>query len=239
LLNRSLPAVFTLIGMAAALTTLPASAQNSIAGSLYGTFTAATIGNQTQQNTADQAGALVEFRHIASPLVGFEFAYSWNRANETYLTYPQSSGPSGLAAYSSESVSANAHEFTGDWIPSVPFRHMRFFGVLGVGVHLDVPSSSQATVVATFPCGLTVIPGGPACPGPPVTTVSTSSTSSSEIPVYVYGAGVDWALFPRIGIRLQYRGNVYPAVNLDRANFAPPNSYTHTAEPMIGFYFKL
>jgi hypothetical protein len=94
-----------------------------------------------------------------------------------------------------------------------------------------VPDNSQATVVTT-------LPNEPPCPTSGCTTTTTSSTKTSYKPVYVYGAGLDWGLIPHFGLRLQYRGNLYSAPNVTSL-FSSTNTFTHTAEPMIGIYFSL
>jgi outer membrane cobalamin receptor len=54
----------------------------------------------------------------------------------------------------------------------------------------------------------------------------------------VYGAGLDWGLIPHIGLRFQYRGNLYKAPDLSTL-YTSSGAFTHTAEPMIGVYFRL
>jgi len=104
-------------------------------------------------------------------------------------------------------VSANAHEITGDWLLSAHAGKLRPFALVGVGLLLTQPVSGQ------------------------------SQTTSSNEPVYVYGAGLDWRLVPHLGLRFQYRGNVYKAPNITTA-YGSNGGFTHTAEPMIGAYFK-
>ncbi|HUB18123.1 MAG TPA: outer membrane beta-barrel protein [Acidobacteriaceae bacterium] len=229
--TRLVPASFLAIVIALAST--HASAQTSIALSGYGAFSGTTTGDGTQQSPANQAGGLFELRHISNPIFGFEGTYSFNRANQTYTTDAAGIAcPSFGCSISTETVRSNAHEVTADWTPSLPIANFRPFGVLGVGLLLDVPSDSQATVVTTSPCGATT------CPGSPTTTTSTSPTQTSYKAVYVYGAGLDWGLIPHIGLRLQYRGNLYSAPNVSKL-FTSTDSFTHTAEPMVGIYFKL
>jgi opacity protein-like surface antigen len=190
-----------------------AGAQTSVALSGYGAFSGTTTGNGTQQSPANQAGGMVEVRHISNPIMGFEATYSYNRADETYSPYgaftnvcPGSATSCGPPA--TVQVPANAHEITGDWTPSVHIANVRPFGVLGVGVLLNVPAGSEA------------------------------ETSTSTKAVYVYGAGLDWELLSHIGLRLQYRGNLYEAPNLSKL-YTSTDAFTHTAEPMIGVYFRL
>jgi len=105
-------------------------------------------------------------------------------------------------------VKSNAHELTLDWVPSVHFANVRPFGVLGLGVLLNVPSGGQ------------------------------SDTQTSTKAVYVYGAGLDWGLLPHLGLRLQYRGNLYNAPQVTTL-YTSIDKFTQTSEPMIGVYFRL
>jgi opacity protein-like surface antigen len=68
--------------------------------------------------------------------------------------------------------------------------------------------------------------------------VGGSSTSTSTKPVYVYGGGVDWGILPHLGLRFQYRGNLYEAPDLTKL-YTSSKAFTHNAEPMIGAYFRL
>lgn len=206
----------------------PAFGQTSVALSGYGAFSGTTTGNGTQQSPANQAGGLIELRHIANPIFGFEATYSYNRADQTYHSVPIGCPASGCSI-STETVRSNAHEVTADWVPSLGIGNFRPFGVLGIGAIFDVPEDSQATVVSTTPCPTS------GCPPSQVTTTSPTSTSTRA--VYVYGAGLDWGLLPHLGLRFQYRGNLYQAPNVTKL-FTSTNTFTHTAEPMIGAYFN-
>jgi opacity protein-like surface antigen len=218
-----IPALLTLVAFAAS-----ASGQTSVALSAYGAFSGTTTGNGTAQSPANQAGGLIELRHISSPIFGFEATYSFNRANQTYTpdfnsSYCQTSG----CSLSTETVRANAHEITVDWVPSLHFADLRPFGVLGVGLLLDVPAESQATVTTQILCP------GPVCP----TRTTASNTTASMQAVYVYGAGVDWGLLPHLGLRVQYRGNLYHAPEVSKF-FSSTKTFTQTAEPMAGVYLN-
>lgn len=211
----------------------PAFSQTSVAVSGYGAFSGTTTGNGVAQSPANQAGGMIELRHIANPIFGFEATYSFNRANQTYGS-PVGNPPDNIACpsfgctTSLETVRANAHEITADWVPSLGVANFRPFGVLGVGLLLDVPSESQATVYSSCP----------ACPiGLPGTTTTSSPTATSTKAVYVYGAGLDWGLLPHLGLRFQYRGNLYESPDVSKL-FTSGNAFMHTAEPMIGAYFN-
>ena len=104
-------------------------------------------------------------------------------------------------------VSANAHEISGDWIASVHIANLRPFALAGVGLLFNQPTGGQV------------------------------STTSATKPVFVYGAGLDWGVFPHLGLRFQYRGNLYKAPDLTRL-YTSTNAFTHTAEPVIGAYLR-
>jgi opacity protein-like surface antigen len=187
---------------------IPTFGQTSVALSIYGAFSGATNGNGVQESPSNAAGGLVELRHISNPLLGWEATYSYNRANQEY-TGPPPSCPVGVipCGPSTTAVSNNAHEITGDWVPSVHIGSFTPFALLGIGALLNVPAGSQ------------------------------SSTTSSDKAVYVYGAGLDWGLIPHIGLRFQYRGNLYKAPDVTTL-YTSTSAFTHTAEPMLGAYFK-
>lgn len=187
-----------------------ASAENDAALSLFGAFTGTTNGNGTAQSPSNAAGGLFELRHISNPLIGYEGTYSFNRDNQVYRF---TVCPVGIvvSCTTTSPVSANAHEITGDWIASVKVANLRPFALAGLGVMFNEP----------------VTPSG-------VTSIATSSSTEA---VYVYGAGLDWGLVPHLGLRLQYRGNLYKAPHLVTL-FTSTDAFTHTAEPMIGAYFR-
>ena len=187
-----------------------ASAQTSVGLSVYGAFNQSTSGNNTAQSPSNSAGGLIELRHISNPILGLEATYSYNRANQNYsYNGPAISAacPTTGCSFSPATVKANAHELTLDWIPSVGIGSFRPFGVLGLGLLLNQPTGSQ------------------------------SFAKTSTQPVYVYGAGLDWGLLPHLGLRFQYRGNLYKAPHLTTL-YTSTDAFTRTAEPMIGAYFS-
>jgi opacity protein-like surface antigen len=228
--------VILLAGLAALCSTA-AYAQTDVAASLYGAFNGTTNGNDTIQSPSNAAGGLLEVRRISKPWVGYEGTYAFNRANQAYsyifVTCPASgNGPCAPCNPSAvtippcaASVPANAHEVTGDWVASVKIASFRPFALAGGGILFNVPTSGQITI--TNGCNPETCTGG-----------TVIATNSSTKPVFVYGAGVDWKLIPHIGLRFQYRGNLYKAPNLTTL-FYSTGAFTHTAEPMIGVYFRL
>lgn len=153
--------------------------------SLYGAFSGTTTGDGVMQSPSNAAGGILEVRHIENPLIGFEGTYSFNRANQKYspteVTCGLLCGPITPAT-----VSADAHELTGDYLASLKIANLRPFALAGAGLLFNEPSSGQ------------------------------TDTTSSTKPVFVYGAGLDWGLLPHIGVRLQYRGNLNKTPDLTK-----------------------
>lgn len=116
-------------------------------------------------------------------------------------------------------VSANAHEITGDWVFSSRGTKLRPFALVGVGVLYFQPLVS-------------------------IQYNRSAPTESSTTAVYVYGAGVDWGILSRLGLRLQYRGNLYNAPDLTLVygtGSGPGHNgtvFAHTAEPAVGVYYR-
>lgn len=177
--------------------------------SLYGAFTPTVSNGGASQSPSNSAGGMFELRHLANPILGFEGTYSYNRADQHYNAGVGVTCPIGVTCPPVEtSVKASAHEVTLDWVPSLRFANVRPFGVLGVGVLLNVPSGGQ------------------------------NNTQTATKAVYVYGAGLDWGLLPHLGLRLQYRGNLYSAPNVTTL-YTSIDKFTQTSEPMIGVYLRL
>jgi opacity protein-like surface antigen len=214
-----------IVGLAA-ITGALSQAQTSVALGLYGAFNGSTSGDGTKQSPANQAGGLVELREIKNPLVGYEFTYAYNRGNQG-LSNGSSVCPGASCTVSTAAISDNAHEVTGDWVVSLHAANLRPFALAGGGVLLNVPSGG--TVTTTTCSNL-----NPLCSQ----TTTAAATSTSTEGVFVYGAGLDWELLPHLGLRLQYRGNLYKAPAVASA-FSSTNAFTHTAEPVIGIYFRL
>lgn len=105
-------------------------------------------------------------------------------------------------------VKADAHEISADWVASFHVANLRPFALAGIGALVNVPVGGQS-----------------------FTTTSTKA-------VYIYGGGLDWGLIPHIGLRFQYRGNLYKAPDLTTL-YTSTHAFTHTSEPMIGVYFRL
>jgi len=181
--------------------------QTDVSLSLYGAFSGSTSGDGFAQSPSNSAGGMIAVRHISNPLFGYEGTYSFNRANQVYT--PLVCPATGITPGCSpaQPVSADAHEITGDWIASIKLANVRPFALAGVGLLFNQPTSGQ------------------------------SDTTGSKKGVFVYGLGFDWGLLPHIGLRLQYRGNVYKAPDLSTV-FGSSTQFEHTGEPMVGAYLR-
>jgi Outer membrane protein beta-barrel domain len=224
-------ALFLAAVVALGLVPLPVWAQTDVAVSVYGAFHQTSQSSYTRQSPSDQTGVLFEARHIWNPLAGFEGTYAYNRADQTYSSPQTSACPAGTTPgcpqIVSASVPANAHEVTGDWLVSAKRQHFRFFALAGGGLRFDVPAAANASLVVNCtPSGATCLPGD-----------VDSFTRSQTKGVFVYGAGLDWTILPHLGLRFQYRGDVYKAPALIDS-FSSTGKFTQTAEPVLGAFFR-
>jgi len=184
-----------------------AISQTDVSVSLYGAFSGSTTGDGIAQSPSNSAGGMIGVRHISNPLVGYEGTYSFNRANQVYTPLVCPGTGTLPGCEPPQPVSANAHEITGDWVASLKIANFRPFALAGVGVLFNQPSSGQA------------------------------STTSSNKGVFVFGVGLDWGLAPHLGLRLQYRGNVYKAPDLSTV-YGSSTAFMRTSEPMVGAYLR-
>ena len=122
-------------------------------------------------------------------------------------TYKPDCSGTTCTALTPQTVKAAAHEVTADWLVSVHAANLRPFVLGGAGLLFHQPSTNQ------------------------------TDTDSSVKGVFVYGAGLDWGVLPHLGLRFQYRGNLYKAPDLSKL-YTSTNRFTHTAQPMIGAYFR-
>jgi opacity protein-like surface antigen len=69
------------------------------------------------------------------------------------------------------------------------------------------------------------------------TVISGFGAVREERPAFVYGGGVDYAVYKRIALRLQYRGLFYSNPDFHVSSLFVGGK-THTAEPAFGVVFK-
>lgn len=192
----------------AALACAHATAQPDIAASIYGAFSGTTTGNNVIQSPSNAAGVLLEVREIKNPLVGFEGTYAYNRSDQGYASQLTVCPATNPSCNTPPAfVLNNAHEITGAWIVSVKVANLRPFALAGGGLLFNQPSGGQ------------------------------TATMSATKGVFVYGGGLDWGLLPHLGLRFQYRGNVYSAPALTTL-FTSSGAFVHNGEPVVGAYLK-
>lgn len=191
------------------LAAVASHAETDVAVSLYVAFQPKSTATSEAQSPANQAGGLLEVRHIHHPWIGYELTYAMNRSNQTtsplIWTCPVATTPCTVPTVAQ--VKANAHQVTADWVVSVKVASFRPFALGGAGLLFDQPSSGQ------------------------------TSTQSQTKPVFVYGAGLDWELLPHLGLRGQYRGNLYKVPNLTKL-YTSIDAFRQTSEPSLGVYFR-
>ena len=216
-----------------------ACAQTDIAASLYGAFSDRTTAGSTPnasggalQIPSNTAGALIELRHIRNPLVGYEATYAYNRANQLEIvasnTPPVCPVGRCINFDTVASVPANAHALSGDWVASVKLAKFRPFALAGGGVLFHVPAAGIVPIPYTACIGTS-----PTCEQ----GMANIPTKTQITGVYTFGAGLDWSLLPHLGLRLQYRSDVYKRSSL-LEEFSAESAFTHTSEPMLGLYFR-
>ena len=180
----------------------------SIGGSFYEALTKSTTGNGTQQTATNNSGGMLEVRFLDRPLVGVEFTYSYNPADQTIAPTPAPNcGLFRTCADPTVPLTVKASEVGVDYVASKKIGRLRPFAVGGLGFFISSPANSKYEVQ-------TVVR-----------------------PTFIFGGGVDFALASHFGVRAQFRDNIYHAPNLSNFNPAT-GQYTYSAEPMGGAYYN-
>lgn len=231
LLSLAVLAALTLPAGAASRKTPRGETDIAISGS--GSFAQTATGNGMTQTSPDWFGGIFEIRHSVSPLKSFEAAYSM--VGPHYSTYTTSVPitPSGFPCKPSCTFTPGPSRFvnfsqtlSADWVPTIHRGRFRPFAVLGIGLLIATPDAGQVNVVIPSNTG-----------GKPV--LNAFSLTSQVTAAYIYGAGTDWAIGKRWGLRLQYRGEMYKAPDLAPSLYPATNAFIQNAEPSVGIYFGL
>jgi len=183
--------------------------QTDVAASFYRTFIGSTSGNGTTQSATESDGGSIEVRHMFRPLAGVGLSYALNPDNQTLS--PQSGQCGIFCSNPTTKVSAKASEVAIVWVGTFKAGNLRPFVDAGLGAFIVAPSPAANPAL---------------------------ETDTIARPAYVAGAGVDWGISPRVGLRLQYRDSFYLAPDLI-PNYPQTGRYTQTGEPMVGVYFRL
>lgn len=133
--------------LVAAMCGAGAKAQTDAALSGFATFTSATSGFGTQQTPHNSEGALLEVRHIVNPLVGFEFAYSFNLANQSYA--PKAGACGFVCGQPPLTVNGDASQVGANWVVSVKKGNFRPFALGGAGFLITLPTGTSPYTINT------------------------------------------------------------------------------------------
>jgi len=190
---------------AKARTAAGSRSQTDVGGSFYETFTSATSGLGTQQTPTNAPGGMLELRHIANDLVGYEMTFSFNPADQAYA--PKAGACGLVCANPPTKIAGNAAEVALDYVVSHKVGNLRPFVVGGLGVFIAIP-------------------------GPTPLGNNTSIRGA-----YIYGGGVDYSFSPHLGIRAQFRANLYKAPNTSSI-YPATGVFTQSMEPMGGVFYR-
>lgn len=237
-----------LLGTLLSICPLIVHAQTSIAASVYGAYRSSTQASDAANNSvsaespSNALGASIDLQHIRSPLIGYDFTYSYQNAEQNYQYYvrtrPCSSGATSSTETCSQSMEAtipvNTHEIVADWVFSLHRGNLRPFVFLGGGLLLDAPATSNAAVSSALTQCL------PGKPNPACTITLTPTTFHTQMQtqgVLDYGVGLDWAILRHVGLRFQYRGDLHKTAALIK-KFPSTAKFTQDFKPEIGLVFR-
>ena len=233
--TQSFTTMILFAGLAAASGAV-AQAQTSIAASLYGAFDGSTSGNNTQQSPANAAGGLVALRQIRNPLVGYEATYTYNRDNQTYST--SSYAVCGLCTAGGSrqpSVSANAR--INRRLGGVSGRTQALSGRShwpAVAFSSMCPATDRPPPQLSLPSVAGETLGSRRAPSRPTRSLRARQPKGS-----LFTEPVSTGRYCRISacacsiVATSTKPPTSPALS------ASTNAFTHTAEPVIGIYFRL
>jgi outer membrane autotransporter protein len=111
-------------------------------------------------------------------------------------------------------IQSGIHDFTGSVVMNLPSRsHSRInpYLLVGGGALRFAPTSNQFNTV--------------------------SNAQGQTKGAFVYGAGVNYAIYKSLSLRAEYRGLIYSTPDFGFGALAT-NSVTHTAVPSIGLSFR-
>jgi opacity protein-like surface antigen len=116
------------------------SKQTDVGISFYEAFTSGTSGNGTKQTPTNAPGGMLEIRHIANSLVGYEITYSFNPAKQAYAPNP---GACLLTCQNpATTITANASQISNDYVVSHKYGNLRPFAVGGLGFFIVSPGAT-------------------------------------------------------------------------------------------------
>ena len=112
-------------------------------------------------------------------------------------------------------IQSGVHDFTGSLVMNLPSRsHSRInpYLLIGGGALRFAPTSNQFNTV--------------------------SDAQGQTKGAFVYGVGVNYAIYKSLSLRAEYRGLIYNSPTYDLIGLAGADRVTHRAEPSIGFGYR-
>ena len=131
-------------------------AQITLGGSFYQALNSPSSGMGTLQTPANSPGFLLEIRYIARPLVGFEFSYGYNPADQVIEPLKGNCGL--VCAFAPLELHAKASTIGLDWVFSKRFGPIRPFALVGPGFFID--STNQSVYVVNTVARMSLVTGG-------------------------------------------------------------------------------
>jgi outer membrane immunogenic protein len=144
-------------------------------------------------------------------LAGYTFAVNkWGSVEGNYGYSQNTQNFASLVG--SAGVMENAHEWTGDFLFKIPTHtaRLRPFALAGAGILMLHPTDEA--MLAT-------------------------NASNQTKGVFVYGAGADFAMSHRFGVRAEYRGLLTKTPDFGLTDLAT-SATTHIAEPSVGIFYR-
>jgi hypothetical protein len=181
-------------------------------GMITGNVSGTIINNPTVQSlsTSNTVGALATLRYVKSPLLGFEFNYSYARYTENFSNFFALPGCGSISCATPGGVQTRANEYTLGYVAHLP----TFLGV--------VPFAS----VGLGSTGFTPTAGG------------GQGLKAQARATYYYSIGIEQSLLSKhFGIRAEFRQVFFKAPDFGQ-NYLTINQHTSTYEPGAGFFLR-
>lgn len=115
-------------------------AETDAAVSFYQAMNSSSSGTGTVQTPTNAMGGMFELRQIRSSLIGYEFTYSFNPADQSFK--PQVGNCGYRCTTAPLTITAGANIIGLDWVFSKQYGALRPFAVGGLGITATVPGSN-------------------------------------------------------------------------------------------------
>jgi hypothetical protein len=171
---------------------------------------AGPFGYNLTDTPSNTGGVLINLRYIKSPLVGFEFNYTYARNVQNYNYYVQNDSPNETPVPAVLNLQDNMHEYSFGWVFHTP-------RVFGIGTFASAGAGTTAFKPTAY--------GGE--------NVTEQARMS-----YYYNVGVEQNVINNhLGVRAAFRQAFYLAPDF-QTSFLRDYRHTSSIEPNIGFYIR-